>query len=492
MKILLINPPFYKIMGFFNRYFPFALVQLGTILRNHGHEVLVYDGDFVLNPQHSDYSLLPKLYPDYLKSLKDENSQVWLDLEKVLDEFNPEVVGISIYTTYIASSYHVANVVRKVLPQCKIIYGGPHTKEKYKEVCENVENFDYILRGMCDLTLPQLVSSIQNDNCSLDRISGLTFKSDGHYVHNPIESKMIDLSVLPIPDRSLLYNNHLYLSEDMGMIMTSRGCPYSCSFCSTDTSKISYRPTEQVIEEVIEIKRQYGTIQFTFKDDSFTVNKARVKELCSQIISRKLKICWECNTRVNHIDEKLLILMKKAGCNFVKVGVESGSEIVLKKMEKTTTLKKCREAANLFRKVGIHWTAYFLIGIPGERERDIIDTLNFMKEIKPDMALFGVYEPFPGTAMFHEGIEKELVKPKMSFEEFNSTNPNDYYKSNAKVQNDTIEWDRFKYLENMIKNKARLYNKKYVNIFRMFKAKFPVYRLQPSILKNDFKKYLGY
>ena len=193
-----------------------------------------------------------------------------------------------------------------------------------------------------------------------------------------------------------------YTSEDMGLIMTSRGCPYGCTYCSTDTRRVSYRSIDNVLKEIRLVKEKYGTSQFSFKDDSFTVNRKRVEDLCDRLIKEKFNINWECNTRVNLINDDLLLKMKRAGCNSIKVGIESGSERVLKEMNKGITHDQVRNAAKLFRKVGIHWTGYFMMGVPGETVEDVYKTLDFMYEVKPDFASIGVYEPFPGTPMFAE------------------------------------------------------------------------------------------
>ena len=210
-------------------------------------------------------------------------------------------------------------------------------------------------------------------------------------------------------------NRATYSPEDMGLIMTSRGCPFSCTFCATDNRQVRYRSIEHVLREIRHVRDTYGTVHFTLKDDSFTVDKKRVAEFCDALTREDLRIGWECNTRVDLVTEEMLRTMKRAGCNSVKVGIESGSERVLERMNKRITLDQIRAAAGLFRKVGIHWTGYFLIGTPGESLEDIYRTLDFMYEIRPDFAAIGVYEPFPETVMFHEGIRRGLVKAEHAY-----------------------------------------------------------------------------
>ena len=249
---------------------------------------------------------------------------------------------------------------------------------------------------------------------------------------------------------------------------------------------------DRIVEAIRHIKARYGTTQFTFKDDSFTVNSARLTEFCERLIREKAGISWECNTRVNLVTEPMLRLMKKAGCNFIKVGIESGSERVLKGMNKNITLAQSRLAAGLFRKVAIHWTGYFMIGVPGETEEDIRKTMDFMVELNPDFAAIGVYEPFPGTAMFEEGVRLGLLNPDMTLEQFYGTLPCDYYKRDPLRQTDRISPERFRELESEAKELSRRHNRGITRVAKMARAKLRVYANDPRLLWEDFNKFLSY
>lgn len=287
-------------------------------------------------------------------------------------------------------------------------------------------------------------------------------------------------------------NRAAYSSEDMGLIMTSRGCPFSCTFCATDSRQVRYRSIEHILREIRHVKDAYGTVHFTLKDDSFTVNRKRVADFCDALTRENLRIGWECNTRVDLVSEEMLRGMKRAGCNSVKVGIESGSESVLERMNKRITLDQIRAAAKLFRKAGIHWTGYFLIGTPGETKEDIYRTLDFMYEIKPDFAAIGVYEPFPETVMFHEGIRQGLVKPDMTMDDFYAVLPNHYYKADPRRQVKTIEPEQFERLEQEVKDRFYEYNKGFRRILSRAKARTIQYTRSPRVLYADFRKYLSW
>jgi anaerobic magnesium-protoporphyrin IX monomethyl ester cyclase len=495
MKILLIHPPFYRTIHFYNRYFPFGLVTLATYLKNNGFpDVSVYDADSNDHPKFIDYSYLPTLYPEYLETLRTPNHAVWNEMEETIGELEPDVIGISIWTTFAAASFHTARIARKILPSSIIVMGGPHATIKPEEILRVCPESDYVIRGDGEEILLELTTSIMNgtlrpDECS---IHGISYRKGAAFVHNPTRGKVININEFPFPDRRLLTNETRYSAEDMGLIMATRGCPYSCTFCATDVKRVSYRSVDNILQEISFVQNRYGVSQITFKDDSFTVNKQLVEELCHQIIDNKQPFNWECNTRVNLVNEEMLWLMKKAGCNFIKVGIESGSERILKEMKKGITKNQARTAAKLFRKVGLHWTAYFLIGVPGETEQDVWETVSFLEELKPDFASIGIYEPFPGTAMFEEGLQLGLLNRDMTLEDYNNTLPNHYYRRKPFAETAAITPERFIELEQEVKKRFNSYNRKLPRIFAMAKAKSKIYKRSPGLLWEDFRKYLSY
>lgn len=476
-------------MGFYNRYFPLGLVSIATTLRQIGHAVKVYDADTNEAPSVMDYKQLDRYYAGYLDALHQLNHPVWVQMRQTIEAEDPDLIGISIWTTYAASAFRVAEISKTLRPNCPVVMGGPHATAKADEVMRICPAVDYVIRGEAEAGLAQLVTAIADPTGQLDDIEGLSFRQAGQIRHNRPRQTFQDLSRLPWPDLGLLINKDRYSAEDMGLVMTSRGCPFSCAFCATETKRVRYRPIEQVIEHILHVKDNYGTVQFSIKDDSFTVNKNRVAEFCDALISEKLGIKWECNTRVDLVTAEMLAHMKRAGCNSVKVGVESGSEDVLRRMNKGTTLDQIRQTAQWLRRAGIYWTAYFLIGTPGETPEDIYRTLDFMYEIKPDFASLGVYETFPGPPMFDEGVRRGLVKPDMTLEEFYTILPNDYYKADSRRQTDTMDQERFVTLESEMKTKFHRYNNSFPRLFKRARSRIRLYLSHPSDLWADFKKY---
>jgi radical SAM superfamily enzyme YgiQ (UPF0313 family) len=492
VKILLVDPPFYRLIGFYNRYFPLGLLSVGTYLRDRGHEVVVYDADYNEKPHAMDYTRLPEYYPAYLESLVEPKHAVWREVRETIERVRPQLIGVSAWTAYAASAFRVAEIAKETAPECPVVLGGPHVTVKAEETLRITPFVDYVVRGDGEITAAKLVDAIAMGGPELGAINGLSYREDGQIRHNPARARTESLDGLPLPDRSLLSNKGCYSAEDMGLVMTSRGCPFSCSFCVTETRQVRYRSIKHVLSEVRLVKARYGTRQFSFKDDSFTVNRKRVIDLCEALISEKLNIGWECNTRVDLVTEEMLAQMKKAGCNSIKVGVESGSEAVLGRMNKAITLDQVRRAAQWLRRAGIHWTGYFLIGTPGETREDVCRTVDLMYEIRPDFASVGVYEPFPGTAMFEEGVRRGLVKADMTLEEFFATLPNDYYKTKTRRQLDTMDQEAFEALEADVKARFRAYNKQVPRLLKRARSRTGLYLTQPTVLLADFKKYLSW
>ncbi len=495
MRVLLIDPPFYRFIGYYNRYFPLGLAYLAAVLREEGHDVLIYDADCNIDPSKMDFSRLEDSYPSYLSAVRDDEHPIWLEMRTRIGDFDPDVVGISVWTTFAASAFKIASICKQWNSKVPVVMGGPHISIKHREVLQICPDVDFLVRGEGEKTFPELVSAIGtggiDDKAAFAGIRGLSYVCDGKIVDNPAREFIEDLDSIPFPARDLLMNKSSYDSEDMGLLMTSRGCPYGCSYCATSIweRKTRYRSVDNIIKEIKLIVDKYGTRQITFKDDSFTVNKKRVSELCDRLIEENIKINWDCNTRVNLVDEQILKKMKRAGCNSIKVGIETGSERILELMNKKITFDQCRRAADLFRKVGIHWTAYFMMGLPSETREDVCQTLQFMKELKPDYASLSVYEPFPGTGLFELGIEKGLVEEDRTLEDYYSISPKYYYVKDIDRRIDTMDNEAFERLEHEMKEAFHRYNRGFPRLWRRALSRNRIYLSDPRILLSDLRKF---
>lgn len=501
MRIILIDPPFYRYINYYNRYYPLGLAYLAAVLRADGHEVLIYDADCNANPTKMDFSRLEESYPVYLQSLRDENNPILKEIRETIRSFNPDVIGISVWTTFAASAFKIASLCKEWNRDVPVIMGGPHISIKYDEVMNICPDVDFLIRGEGEGPLSEFVKAFEKNkgvtplsNPEILSINGLSYKKDGKIIHNPSGAFANDLDKIPFPARDLLLNKGAYNSEDMGLFMTSRGCPYNCSYCATSIweRKTRYRSIDNVIREIRFVIKKYCTKQFTFMDDSFTVNRKRVVEFCEILIKEGFGISWNCNTRVNLVDEEMLRLMKKAGCTGIKVGIETGSERVLKLMNKNIALEQCRQVAKLFKKVGIHWTGYFMMGLPSETRDDVYQTLKFMKELNPDYASLSVYEPFPGTDLFEKGVEKGLVERNRTLEDYYTISPKYYYVKDINRRVDTMSNNEFEKLETEMKGAFHKHNMGFSKIAKRAISRSNIYINEPKMLWTDFKKFLSW
>jgi radical SAM superfamily enzyme YgiQ (UPF0313 family) len=255
----------------------------------------------------------------------------------------------------------------------------------------------------------ELVQRIEAGKDHSDVI-GTTCRKKAEIVRNPDRPYIENLDDLPIPAHHLFpLENFRKYGTIVFPVSTSRGCTFWCSFCSAVRMfgrKYRMRSPKSVVDELEFLTKKFGAKQFTFYDDAFTVSQPRVQEICQEIQNRKLKIKWDCETRVDMVTKELLQQMKNAGCLAVWFGVEAGSQEVLEAVGKGITLDKTKNAFKMAREVGLMTIASTILGTPDETPESAWATVKFIQEIKPDDVGFYIATPYPGTPMY------ELVKEK--------------------------------------------------------------------------------
>lgn len=490
MKILLIDPPFKSFTGIFSLYFPLGPAYLAGSLKKAGYECKILDMDAADTKEGTlDFIREYESYTNYVKALNSPEHPTWKLLKKLVVEQNPDIIGITAMTSKFGSVIQTAKFCREVLPNVPIIIGGPHASAM-PEMTAKIPEADYVLRGEGDESIIVLLDAIRN-HTDLSLVKGLTWKKNGEIIHNPDSELVKDLDSVPFPDRGALLNPEHYSSEDMGVILSSRGCPFNCSYCfHMWDRKVRYRSVESVIEEIMQVHNTYGTTQFSIKDDSFTVKRNHVVALCEAFKKLPFKITYNCTTRVDIIDEELLRLMKSAGCSQLSIGIESGSAEILKATDKGITHEQILKAAALFNKLGIFWTGYFMMGLPQETEEDILKTLAFLKKSKPYYGGLGVYSPFPRTKLFRQGVEMGLVDPNPPLEHFLNTNPKDLFFKDPRKRVLHITPERFTELQAKVEEVFHKHNTSLKNLARRAFSRRQVYMYDPSLFRRDFSKGL--
>jgi radical SAM superfamily enzyme YgiQ (UPF0313 family) len=491
MRILLIDPPFYRFIGYYNRYFPLGLAYLAAVLRKERHEVIIYDADFTKEAVEMEFSFLEEKYPEYVAALNNLEHPIWQEAKEVISQFKPDLVCITAMTTKMGSAFRLAEISKEYNPNLLVVMGGPHPTLKPEEVLKNSEAVDLVVRGEGE----KIISEIAKPKASFKNIKGISYRNKNKIIHNPPQEPIRELDSIPFPARDLLMSEKFYNPEDMGLLMASRGCPFQCTFCSSKGiwgRGTRFRSVDNIINEIEEVIRAYGTKQFSFKDDIFTLSRERIIEFCQKLKQRNININWDCNIRVGLIDKDLLYIMRKAGCNGVKIGIESGNQRILNLMKKGITIEQIEKTAKILNKAGIHWTGYFMMGLPTETKEEIKETLYLMKKIKPDYASLSVYEIFPGTELFTMGIEKGLVQCDRNLNDFYSISPKYYYNKDIHHRIDTMSDEEFKKLEAEMKEAFHRYNMGLPRLIKRARARSKIYLREPKTILRDIKKFLAW
>ncbi|MFQ5455181.1 MAG: B12-binding domain-containing radical SAM protein, partial [Nitrospirota bacterium] len=463
---------------------------LGSVIRNEGFDVQVLDVDAIekgININFSDEYRQLELYREGLSNIE---HKAWRDVVDVLNEFRPDVIGITAMTMKFGSAVRLAEICKKWDKESVVVIGGPHPSAMPDHIFRS-PFVDFAIRGEGEVSLVKFLKMLNNGGDKFSGIMGLSYKNDNEIIHNQLPEPIKDLNTLPFPGRDILMYQKNYTSEDMGVIMTSRGCPFKCSYCFHMWGKgVRYRSVENVIEEIKWVKERYRTVQFTFKDDSFTINRKFVISLCDSLIKEGLKINWECTTRADLIDDPLIEKMMEAGCNIIKIGVESGSARILKEMDKGEDLEDIKRAADILNRHGMFWSAYFMMGLPAETEDDIIATYRFMKELNPYYAGIGVYAANPNTKLFNEGVRLGLIDEKIDIDHFFKKNAKDYFFKDPSKRMLNLGPEEFTKITSFMMKEFHRHNTGIRNIIRRGLARRKTYLKDPPLLVKDCRKAL--
>ena len=422
MKILLVNPPARRFVFFQGANFPLGLGYIAAVLEKEGYDVKIYDAEWNPELYHTtprpEYplSFMAENWHKYFDALKNMDHEVWHEVRNVFKERNPQVIGITARVLDLPSALVLAGIAKQLNEETIIVIGGPAATTCTEMILED-QNIDFVVRHEGEITMSELLKVIQSPNPDFRSIAGLSFRASGRIVNNRKRSLIKDIGSLPYPARHLLlYADKLPKGAYRlinAEIITSRGCPYPCTFCANHSvwgsRKARMRKAEDVVKEIIYQKNTCGVKVFTFWDDLFLVNRERAVEICNLLIEKKANVYWVCLVRADTIDYELLNLMKQAGCVEVQIGVESGNKRILRKIRKGITVEQVMKAAEIISRVGLRWRAFFIIGIPGETKADMEDTMRIIHKIKPHAAELSVFAPYPGSDLYDEVIEKGLI-----------------------------------------------------------------------------------
>lgn len=402
MKIYLLNAPFIKNFVRCGRwqgvaargktlYYPIWLAYAAGYLDKKGHQV----------------------------RLVDAIAFEW-DIEKVLEDasnFNPDLIVVDSNFSSLKNDIDIANKLKKITDAVNVIVGSPASQFP-NEIIE--KGIDIVARFEFEESLSEIVTSLKKEG-KFDDIKGITFKKDAKIINNPDREFTTSEFLDELPFITEVYKKHLnikdyFLSHSLYpvvQIFTGRGCPNYCTFCSWPETlmgrKYRVRSVKNVVDEFEYVKNELPEVKEIFiEDDSFTIDKKRIVEFCDELIERDIKITWSCQSRAE-LDYNTMKRMKKAGCRLLDVGYESGNDEILKNIRKGVTVDQLRKFTADTKKAQLKILADFVIGFPGETKETAKKTINFIKEIKPDILQVAVATPMPGTEFYNYCKDEEYI-----------------------------------------------------------------------------------
>ena len=399
-------------------------------------------------PQVSLAQLAALLVPDYTVEVVDAiaTRMGWREFEKLVDEKRPKYYLTQVTAPTLRNDMYGVFLAKSV--GAKTMAFGTHVTPMTLETMRPFPALDFVLRGEPEMTLRELLDTLEGKSPSdprvakmlaetkvpeaiaqavtnpapLARVAGLAWRHGGEIVINPDRPFIPNLDDLPIPLHHLLPLDKQRMPMIKGpftFIVTSRGCTAGCKFCIKHVSyqnSVRLRSPEKILEE-LQLLDGLGVHNIHMYADLFTINREQVVGLCELILASGLKVRWTCNSRVDYVDREMLRLMARAGCWLISWGIESANETILKRIHKGYRKEQAFRALRWAKEAGIKNWGYFIIGLPGETEETIRETIAYSKQLPLDIALFHIAAPYPGTPFFYEVVENNWFRPGTKWEE---------------------------------------------------------------------------
>jgi len=400
MKVLLIEAPYdYETSKIaVDQYFPLGIGYIAAVLKQAGEEV-----QLLVSSPGCDFSQLLTLQ---------------------LERFMPELVGISCMTPSFPAAIDIARAVKEQT-DAKVVLGGHHATALGEEILQCYPEVDFVVYGEGEYTMLDLCRKLGQG--AYEDVPGLIWRENA-LIHRNVPRPLIkDVDQLPFPARDLVdmsvfgVHGHIRIGKRSATMITSRGCPYQCVFCSSRlTMGRGYRThsPEYVVEEMELLAHKYQADYIVMEDDTFTVLPKRAHEICERLIEKNLGVQWYCLSRVDRIEASLARKMKRAGCRMIAFGVESGDQRVLDRIGKRTSLEDARKTIKICKEAGLRTQATFVIGFPFDDLQTIGKTIDFACELSPTVAIIFPLTPYPGTECFSYLTESQRPRTLEDWKRF--------------------------------------------------------------------------
>jgi radical SAM superfamily enzyme YgiQ (UPF0313 family) len=403
MKVLLLNPPWLcadgrvgiragsrwphtveKIYDGDTVPFPFFLAYTGAMLRDSGYDVRIIDG----------------------VTAQQSMEEFWTEVRRN----TADLVLLETSTPSFEYDLSIAEQLKMEMPQCYLVFSGPHVTVFPRETLERHACVDAVLLGEYEEAAVELAHSLRNGE-QLSRVAGLVYREGGAPVSNGRRPVVADLDALPLPARDLMpiygYNDWFCKLRPNVQLLSSRGCTYGCSFCLWPQVMFGgrnyrARSPQKVVDEIELLEREYDFREYYFDDDSININPKHLTGICEEILERKLSIVWSCMGNTGTLTKPVLEKLAASGCEGIKLGAETGNAALLKQLRKGTTIEKTKRAFQLCKEFGIRTHGTFTLGLPGETKLTMRQTADLIFELDPDTIQISLVTPFPGTTLYED------------------------------------------------------------------------------------------
>jgi anaerobic magnesium-protoporphyrin IX monomethyl ester cyclase len=413
MKVLLVNPP------------RFRMIQAAV-------PRVFHQGEFCFPPLGLLYlsASIQKEKIAEVTVLDDQKGEMtYQDIGQYAASMKADVVGVTAMTTNLVDAWEVLKAVKQYSPGAITVMGGPHVS-RYPVESARLPTVDYVLSGEAENAFPKLLQAFQGEGIELSSISGLHWVDEDYIYHAGGKGEVVDnLDSLAFPNRTELplgkYGTLIARSRIATTILSSRGCPYRCTFCDAPQTKVRYRSPENFIDEIEQCISQ-GIHEFYVFDDTFNISPDRVIKICQELINRNLKINWGFRGRVDALTDEVTRYLKEAGCFRIHLGIESAVPRILKLMNKHIDSEQAVEAVSIAKRHGLQVHGFFMIGFPTETRQEINQTIAFAKKLPLDFVQFSLTTLLPGTEIYRWAMEERIV-PGDVWQEF-AHKPNSDFK----------------------------------------------------------------
>lgn len=412
MNILLIAPHKLQNLKESKGTIPVPLLHIGAILKENGHKATIYD----FSTQNFTEESLPE-------------EQIKNTIKALLIEHKPDLVGINCFTTlHFPFTQLISQSVKEYKKSLPVVIGGAHPTLFAHEILKNDDSFDYVILGEGETQFKELIEALDsNKEEKMADIPAFAYRQDKNVIVNQRAKFIVDIDVLPMPAWDLIdlpsyYSDHSTWYNPKGLdfkvcipILTSRSCPFSCNFCAcyaTMGRTFRKRSPKNVVDEIQMLHEQQGQNYFGFIDDNVNLDKNHIIEICNEIIKRNLNIHYEttCGVHIASLNEEVIDAMAESGCAFVRLPIEHGSDYMRDKIiGKNLSREKIYSATQYLKKKKIFTSSMFIMGFPEETPETLEDTYKMICELKLDLNYVFNLIPFPGTRVFKQAMDDNLL-----------------------------------------------------------------------------------